>query len=61
MECGVVDWIHLALDRDQWRALVYTVMNPWVQYKAGNFVTIRFSRRTLLRGVADELSIVTYV
>jgi len=22
-----VDWIHLTLDRDQWRALVNTVMN----------------------------------
>jgi hypothetical protein len=22
-----VDWIHLALDRDQWRAVVNTVMN----------------------------------
>jgi len=23
----VVDWMHLALDREQWRALVNTVMN----------------------------------
>jgi len=23
----VVDWIHLAQDRDQWRALVNTIMN----------------------------------
>jgi hypothetical protein len=25
-----MDWINLALDRDQWRALVNTVMNLWV-------------------------------
>jgi hypothetical protein len=25
-----MDWIDLALDRDQWRALVNTVMNLWV-------------------------------
>jgi hypothetical protein len=25
-----MDWIYLALDRDQWRALVNTVMNLWV-------------------------------
>jgi hypothetical protein len=24
---GGMDWIYLALDRDQWRALVNTVMN----------------------------------
>jgi hypothetical protein len=24
--CEVVDWIHLAQDRDQWRAVVNTVM-----------------------------------
>jgi hypothetical protein len=27
---GGMDWIHLAQNRDQWRALVKTVMNLWV-------------------------------
>jgi hypothetical protein len=27
IEWGSMDWIHLAQDRDQWRALVNTVMN----------------------------------
>jgi hypothetical protein len=27
LEWGSMDWIHLAQDRDQWRALVKTVMN----------------------------------
>jgi hypothetical protein len=27
VECAGVDWIHLAQDRDQWRALVNTVVN----------------------------------
>jgi hypothetical protein len=27
---GGMDWIDLAQDRDQWKALVNTVMNLWV-------------------------------
>jgi hypothetical protein len=34
-----VDWIHLVEDRDQWRALVNTIMNHRVPRKAGNFLT----------------------
>jgi hypothetical protein len=35
-ECGVVNWIELAEDRDRWRALVIAVMNLWVPQNAGN-------------------------
>jgi hypothetical protein len=34
-----MDWIHLAGDRDQWQALVNTVMNLRVPLRAGNFLT----------------------
>jgi hypothetical protein len=34
-----VDWIHVAQDRDQWRAVVKTVMNLRFPQRAGNFLT----------------------
>jgi hypothetical protein len=33
-----MDWIHLALDRVQWYALVNIIMNLWISEKAGNFM-----------------------
>jgi hypothetical protein len=35
---GVMDWIDLAQDRDQWRALVNTVMNLHVPWNVGKFL-----------------------
>jgi hypothetical protein len=34
-----MNWIELALDRDRWQDLVSAVMNLWVPYNAGNFLT----------------------
>jgi len=54
-----VDWINLAQDWDQWQALMKMVMNLCVPLKAGNvltsWVTMSFSRRTLLHGVSSAL------
>jgi hypothetical protein len=30
VECGGMDWIDMAQDRDRWRVLVNAVMNLWV-------------------------------
>jgi hypothetical protein len=51
-----VDWIHLDQEGVHWWAVVNTVMNLWVPWKAGNFltswVTVNFSRSTLPLGVS---------
>jgi hypothetical protein len=36
---GIMDWIHLAQDRDQWLALVNTVINLRIPLKAGDILT----------------------
>jgi hypothetical protein len=49
--CAVLDWIHLAQDRDQWWFLVKRKMNISVPYNVGNVstscMTVTFSRETL--------------
>jgi hypothetical protein len=30
ISCGNIDWIDLIKDREEWRALVNTVMNLWI-------------------------------
>jgi hypothetical protein len=53
---GGMDWIDLAQDRDQWRALVNMIMNLPVACNVGQFMssctTGGFSRKAQLHGVS---------
>jgi hypothetical protein len=42
---GCMNWVDLAEDRDQWMALLNTVMNSRVPQNAGKFLSSGFSRR----------------
>jgi hypothetical protein len=54
--CGVMDWIDLAQGRDQWGALVNTVMKLPVPQNIGKFLsgceTVGFPRRAQVHGVS---------
>jgi hypothetical protein len=39
IDCGVVYWLDLAQDGDQWMVLVNTLMNLQVPYIAGKFLS----------------------
>jgi hypothetical protein len=41
IEWDGMDWIYLAQDRDQWRASLKTVMNLWVAWNAGEYLSGR--------------------
>jgi len=41
VECGIMDWIEVAQNKDRFRALVYAVMKLPVPYETGNFTWLR--------------------
>jgi hypothetical protein len=53
---GVMNWIDLAQDRDQWRALVNPVMNLWVPYNVAKFLSSCTTGSFLRRAQFHEVS-----
>jgi hypothetical protein len=56
VECGGIDWIDLAEDRDQWKGLVNMAMSLWASKNIAKFLNSRaaggFSRTAQLHGVS---------
>jgi hypothetical protein len=47
-----MEWIDMAQDRDQWRAVVNTVMNLRVPSNVGKYLSV-YTRKAHLHGVSS--------
>jgi hypothetical protein len=59
MGWGGMDWIHLAKDMDQWRALVNMVMNILVSKNVAKFLTSNIAGSLSKRAHLQELFVVS--